>query len=205
MHGLRHAALLAVEIPPARAVGHEVEPAIGRPRRLEDRFLGAAGDADGRLRQAARIEVREIERRAVPRHVRVIPLQPGELRAVGAQHGIGIEVRAGGQHDASRRRRGAQRNRHDRGGRLGVALRVVFAHAEQPLPGHVHPALRVEVALRRERLRRLAGGEGVELLVREVRRVDGALVHRVGRPAVLVHAAPDVEVARRDVHRRRPR
>jgi hypothetical protein len=202
MHGFRHAALLAVEIPPAGAIRHEVEPAVGRPRGLEDRFLGTAGDAHRRLRHAAGVQVREEEGRAVPRHVRVVPLQPRELRAVGAQHGIGIEVRAGGQHDTGGGRRGAERNRHECRRRLRVALRVVFADAEQALPGRVHSALRIEVAFGRERLRRLPGGEGVELLVGEVRGVDRALMHGVGSTAVFMHARADIEVARRDVHRR---
>ena len=40
---------LPVEVPPAAAVGDEVQLALRRPRRLEDRFVAAAGDALRRL------------------------------------------------------------------------------------------------------------------------------------------------------------
>src|ERR1019366_5779832 len=45
MQGHDVSASLAVEVPPAAPVRGEVQFARGRPFRLEDRFLGAAGDA----------------------------------------------------------------------------------------------------------------------------------------------------------------
>ena len=78
--------LVAVEIPPAGAIGHEHDRcAVGRPFRLEDRFRHAARD---RLRLADRAvlgDVGEIERGAVPRHVGMIPGEPQEPVSVRRQ------------------------------------------------------------------------------------------------------------------------
>ncbi len=135
----------------------------------------------------------------------MIPLQPRQPPSVGAEHRIGDEVGAGHEHFAGRQRGRAERHRDDGRGRLRVALGVVLAHAQQSLAASVDPALRVEIARQRERRGRGPGGEGVQLLVGEVRGVDRALVDGVGGAAVLVHAAADVEPGRRHVCRGAPR
>src|SRR5215469_3070882 len=66
----------AVEIPPVAAIGHEKDcPAVGRPFRLEYRFRHAAGDRQGFTCVPSLIYSREIECRAIPRHIGMIPRQ----------------------------------------------------------------------------------------------------------------------------------
>ncbi len=105
----RALAIEAVEVPPAVAVGDEVQPSCGVPGGLEDRLLRAAGEAPGGGRVGERGEP---ELGPVPGHVRVIPAGPGEQRAVGAESREGIEVAAGGEHlrPPPRRRAGARRS-----------------------------------------------------------------------------------------------
>ena len=76
-HGLDVVAgLPAVEVPPVGAVGEEPQRAVGPPPRLGDRLAGAARD-DGLLPGG---EVADDQLGGVPRHRRVVPLQPGERR-----------------------------------------------------------------------------------------------------------------------------
>ena len=82
--GARHAGgdVVAVQIPPAAPVGNEDERgAVGRPFRLKDRFGGTAGD---------RRSIHE-QRRAVPRHVRVVPREICQA-AVARQFRRGEEI-----------------------------------------------------------------------------------------------------------------
>src|SRR5438105_3002820 len=72
-----------IEVPPTRSVADEVEPAVGAPAGLADRFGGTAGNAAGMANRAVRVERRNPQLRAVPGHVRVVPAQPRQLCAVG--------------------------------------------------------------------------------------------------------------------------
>ena len=71
------------------------------PRWLPDRHVGAAGHAGAGDRQAGtvtagpprQIEVGHPQLAAVPRHVRVVPAQPGQAAAVGARAGCGRRSR----------------------------------------------------------------------------------------------------------------
>ena len=150
----------------------------------------------------AAVEIGHVELGAVPRHVGMAPLQPRQAPAVGAERRVRVEVGALGQHDTRRGLRAVERDGDDCGRGLGVAPGVVLADADQARAERVDHALRVEVALGRERPLRPAGGDVVEALVGEIRGVDRAPVHDVGRAAVFVDARPDVEAGRRDVHRR---
>ncbi len=83
----------AVERPPVLAVGAEPQRAVGRPARLADALVGvvhAAGHGDGAH------GCLDLEGRGVPRHVRVVPLQPRQRLAVGRPARVGDEVRPGG-------------------------------------------------------------------------------------------------------------
>ena len=86
-----------VEVPPSAAVAEEVQPAVGAPGRLHDALGGAAGDAARSAEPGGR-QLRDPQLSAVPRHLRVIPAQPGEHAPVGAHARGGVEVVAGGQH-----------------------------------------------------------------------------------------------------------
>ena len=157
VQGLDDVAAMAIQVPPAGAVRHEVEDPVGRPRRLEHRLVGATRHPDGLARHAGGVELGDEELGAVPGHVRVPPLQPGEPAPVGAEAGVGIEVGALRQHDARRRPLCVQRDGSDGRRRLRIALGVVLADADEPPARLVHPALGEEIAVGREGTPRTAG------------------------------------------------
>ena len=74
-----------------------------------------------------------------------------------------------------------------------------FAHADQAMSRGVHAIVGPHRPRLRHRHRRLAGRLAIHALVGEVGEVRRAVVHRVGRAAVLVHARADVEAGRRHV------
>src|SRR5215217_2582716 len=76
---------LAVEVPPPCAVRHEVESAVRRPLRLEDRLVLAPCDPLDVLGKPFSVEITDHKLRAVPGHVRVVPRQPREATAVRVQ------------------------------------------------------------------------------------------------------------------------
>src|SRR4029453_7790591 len=68
-----------IKIPPAEAIRHEHDLAtVGRAFRLEDRFRRSAGDWFGPADCAICSDLAEVEPRAVPRHVGMIPGEPAE-------------------------------------------------------------------------------------------------------------------------------
>jgi len=69
-----------------------VDLAVGGPLGLEDRLAGAAGDELGFEQGAVRGEPGGEELRPVPRHFRVVPREPEQPRAVGAEAGMREEV-----------------------------------------------------------------------------------------------------------------
>ena len=191
----------AVKIPPARAVGDEVEHAVRRPLRLEDRFVEAAGDQLGPAERAVGQHVRDPQLAAVPRHVRVIPGQPGQPRAVGAEARVGIEIVARHQHLPAGRV-AVHAHAGDRVDRLAAGDRVVFAHADQPAAAAIDD--RVGVAQRdlgRDRPRRVPGVLPVEPLIGEIREEDRAAVDDEFPAAVLVDTRASVQRRRRHVSR----
>ena len=182
----------AVEVPPPRAVGDEVQLAGGAPRGADDRFLGPAGDA---------LAV-DPQRGPVPRHPRVLPAEQGEPLTVGRGSRGGEEVVAGG--DEPRLLAPVRRDRDDVVDRFATLL-VALTHA------HDGPAVRrrpqVGVAQRarrgglgRDRPRLAAGVLAVEAPVGVVGEDHGRVAE--GQPpaaAVLVHARANVEARRREI------
>ena len=79
-----------VEVPPVGAVGEEEQVAVGGPLRLGDRSSRLpATTTDGPREMTALavgggVELGDVQLGAVPRHVGVVPLEPGEVAAVGA-------------------------------------------------------------------------------------------------------------------------
>src|SRR4029077_19962404 len=68
-----------IKVPPAGAIGHEDDlPAVRGPFRLEDRLLGPARDGFDLFNSAIANHFAEVELRAVPRHVGMIPCKPCE-------------------------------------------------------------------------------------------------------------------------------
>ncbi len=136
----------------------------------------------------------------VPRHVRVIPFEPGEARPVRRQPRRRDEVRA---LDEDARVAAVERDGHDRVDRLAAAG-VVLADGVEAAPGDVGPQVGVAPrALRRDRDgARTARVEPVQPAVGEVREDDRPAGDDVRPAAVLVHAGPDVERRRGQVGRR---
>ena len=99
----RRMALDTVQVPPAAAVADEVQPAVRAPGRLKDALGGAAGDAPLRGEPSGGRQLRHPQLGAVPRHLRVVPAEPGEPPPVGAEARRRVEVVAAG-HDAGRGR-----------------------------------------------------------------------------------------------------
>jgi hypothetical protein len=136
------------------------------------------------------------ELRAVPGHVRVVPAGECEPLAVRADSREGVEVTAAGQH---RRLAGAVGgDGNDLVDRLAAGMRLADAHDLPPVGGGAAVGVS-EVALRRDRPRRLPRVLPVEPLVPEVREEDRLAVQQPGAAAVLVHTGPHVEPFRRDV------
>ena len=71
-----------MEIPPAGAIRHEVQRAVGRPPGLEDRLAAAAGRQCRGPEPAVRADIRGPQLGVVPGHVGMAPRQPRQTRAV---------------------------------------------------------------------------------------------------------------------------
>ena len=192
-----------VEIPPARAVGHEREPrAVGRPFRLEDGFGCASGDYAWLSWHALSADVGKIEQRAVPRHVGVIPRQPGELVSVGRKSRRGVEIVPARKH-APGLAAAVEIDGDDGIDRL-AAERVILAHADPAIAAVIdhavgEPPLPVARGrLRRQRLRRGPVRRlAIEATVGEIGEIDRPVAHGPRSAAIFVHAGADVVGLRR--------
>src|SRR4029453_1308529 len=82
-----------IKIPPAEAIRHEHDLAtVGRAFRLEDRFRRSAGDWFGPADCAILSDLAEVEPRAVPRHVGMIPREPSEPPSIRREPRRRIEI-----------------------------------------------------------------------------------------------------------------
>ena len=187
-----------VEIPPARAVGHEREPrAVGRPFRLEDRFRCAAGNRLRLAQGALGVDFGEIKQRAVPGHVGVIPRQPGEPVSIGREPRRRVEIVPARKHVPGLAPI-VEVHRDDGIDRLAVD-RVILAHADPAVAALVdhavgEPPLPVARGrLRRQRLRRGPVRRlAIEAAVGEIGEIDRPLAHGPGSAAIFVHAGAGV-------------
>ena len=195
--------VVAIQVPPAGAVGHEVERgAVGRPFGLKDRFRSAAGDRDRPSRHAARVDLAEVERGADPRHVRVIPREPRQPAAVGREPRRRDEIVTGREHGAGVHGAAVEAHRHDRVlDPLGLRARVRLADADPaPVPA-VDGAVGVSpfgVGRSDWRQRDRHGGAAVQAVepavgpltrfAAVVGEVEHAVRHRPRAAAVFVHA-----------------
>ncbi|MGX1248862.1 hypothetical protein RKD48_001373 [Streptomyces ambofaciens] len=198
---------VAVEVPPAGAVGGVQQGAVRCPVRLGDGLLGAAGDGPGVPERVLGADVGDDQLGAVPGHARVVPGEPGGAAAVGREAGSGDEaVPFGGEfaHRAPVVGRGAvQRHGHedaaDVGGPLAGELLQDAPHlAALGTRVRLDPAQ--SAAHRGQRCQRArlgaAGGEGVQPLVGEVhedhQRTGAGRGRAPGPAAVLDDAAAHV-------------
>ena len=191
-------ALGAVQVPEARGVRHVHQLALLGPPRLAHRVPVAA--VDGRLLadRAVGQQVAHVQHRLVPRHARVVPGDPRQVLPVGRQDRGGDEVRA--PHERAHRGviaggRAVQGDGHERVDRFapapvvlphrvdqappGVDLQVAVAHVPVDRQGHQAAQPVVDVV-------------AVQAPVPGVGDHHDPRVHRVGPPAVLVHARAHV-------------
>src|SRR5213083_2522178 len=82
----------AVYVPPASAVGGEVEPVVRRPFRLIDGLSKSTSDSPRVGQFSVSIEGTDPEFCAVPGHVGMVPCEIGELATVWADSRVGIEI-----------------------------------------------------------------------------------------------------------------
>ena len=179
----------AIEVPPAGTIGHEHDArAVGRPFRLEDRFRRPARDQPGFAERAMLADFGEVEHGAVPRHVGMIPSEPGEPFSVGRQPRRRVEVvpareHASGTLPALGRVGGGEVDGDDGIDRL-AGDRVILAHAEPALAARVdHAVGKTPLAPARgrrgrQRLRLGARCLAIETAVGEVGEIDHPVLHR---------------------------
>ena len=189
------AGVLAVQIPPAAAVGHKIQGAVGRPFRLANRFIGAAGDQARRTQVAIGLHLGQPQLGALPRHARVIPAEPSQRAAIRRQARRGVKIVALGQH-----RFGAiWPDRAKRVDRMRSAIgRVQFAHADQALALTVDDKIGVAPSaggVHRQRIRRAA--LHVNPVVGKMREIHGIARHRISAAAIFVNPGADIEWQRR--------
>ncbi len=179
----------AVEAPQVGAVRQEQQAPVGSPLRLHDRLAGAAGDD-----RLGAVGGPDDELGGVPRHVGVVPLQPGQ-RTVGPGSRVGHEVGPGDEHLGAAVRADPHDLVDDVGG--AAALGVGLPDGEQPVAGDHQVGVPRPGADRRLGGDRdgcvTAGVEPVQPLVGEVREPQDAAGDRPRAAAVLVHAGTGVE------------
>ena len=186
----------AVQIPPAAAVGNEVQQAVRRPFRLANRLARAAGDQAWRPQAAVRVHVGQPQFRALPRQARVVPADPGQLAAIRRQTRRRIKVVAARQHRFT--------PVEADGGQAVFRMRVPFcrmllAHGDQAGTGRIDDEVRVaRVATRGQRFRRGVAGHAVQAIVGEMRKIHGIAGHGIRAAAVFMHAGAHIEGRRRE-------
>ena len=179
-----------IEVPPAASVADERQRSIRLPARLRHRLSLAAGDQDV-------ISARQLageEASAVPGHVRVVPLDPAQPLAVGAEARAGGEVRPA-HHDL--RSAGVEGVEPDylvaNVGRSLTAGRMTFANAHDRRAIGTYVAVGVALATRhlgRRGERPARPGvwlEAIQALIVGGAEPDDAVAHPPGATAVLVY------------------
>ncbi len=187
-----------VQVPPAAAVRDEVERAVGGPLGLDDRFIRTAGREDGLAERPVRGHRRDPQPGRVPRHVGVVPLEPGEPGSVRGEPRRRDEVRP--RHEDARLAVAIERHVHDLVDGLATTA-VVLADRDEAPPGGIEPEVRVSPRPGRgdRDRRRDPRVEPVDPAVREVRVRGHAAGDDVRAAAVLVGAGPDGDGGRGQV------
>src|SRR5215510_15285623 len=158
-----------------------------RPFRLKDRFPSAAGDANRIGHRAVPLNTDHPKPGPVPRHIRMIPLKPGQTRTFRIQPRRRIEIRAAGEGDL--RTRSAQRYPDDCVDRFASRRRMILAHADHPVTPAVNHAVGVtHFGFLRNSLRLSGAVEAIHSLVSEVRETDCDVAYAKTAAAVFVDA-----------------
>ena len=193
-----------VQVPPAAPVADQVERPVRSPLGLDDRLVRPAGGQRRLAERAVGLDAGDAQAGRVPGHVRVVPLEPAQARAVRCLARRRHEVGTGHEDDrvAAVERDGD--DRVDHGLVVALAGRMILADRVEPASCEIGP--QVGVAPRTGRRDRDGlGGAGVEPVqpsVGEVGEDDDPTADDVRAPAVLVGARPDVERRRGQVGRR---
>ena len=207
-HRFRHAVRpQPVDVPPAGAIGAEVQNPGGGPFGLNHRLPLVGAHHDRGIFQAGRQQPRGVQPRGIPGHVRVIPGQPCEVRSVGGRPRGGVEVGTPNEHCPvipGRVFAGGDVQHDDRG--LGVEIRArpaILPHANDRIGARNEPEIGVTTSRRRRDFPgNTAGRDQPYGTVDFVAEDDAAVADRIGPAAIFVHAAPHVERRRRHVLRR---
>src|SRR5215210_2988450 len=186
----------AVEVPPARPVRDEVERAFWGPLWLEDGFSLAARDPLGVLGGSVSAEIADHELRTVPGHVRVVPRQPHEAPAIGAQAWRGVEVVARDEHALLP---AFEVYADDLVYGLIPAVLLPYGDKAAAVPVNHHVRVSPAGLRRRKRCRFAAWDPAVDPLIREVREEDRAFVDGEVAATVLVNPRAGIEGLRRHV------
>ena len=128
--GLYPSGTESVQIPPVAAVGNKIKRAVGREGRLKNRFVPAPGYTTLVTECSTRRDIRQPQFGTIPRHVRMVPCQPCQMRTIRTQARGGVEVMSRNQADGLAA--AIEINGHDRIDRLAAGA-VIFAHAYDAL------------------------------------------------------------------------
>lgn len=188
----------AEQIRPAGRIVDVDEIAAQGPAGLVDAHLGGIDEDDLAGEPAFEIEGGDVEGRLIPRHIRVVPGEPCELRPIGGQGRSGDEVGAREDRDEGgiiAGRRAVEGDGDEGVDRLALG-RVVLADRVDETADLIELEV-AEAGLRqgRQRLRGALGVARVESVhpgVEAVGEDDEAVEHRVGAAAVLVDAGPHI-------------
>ena len=187
-----------VEVPPVGPVREQEQPVVP-PARLNSGLVGPAGNPL-RVVDTAVDQVADHDRRRVPRHVRVVPLGPGQPSGRGELRRR-VEVGARAQHLAAVDVVAVQAERDDRVHRFAAAA-VVFADRQHQIPVGMHPQIAVpKIIPRGDRIRRPVVGDHPHPAVGQLADHDDAVADVVLAAAVLVHPVPHVRRCRGDLER----
>ena len=137
----RLAFIVAIEVPPSRAVGDEMQAAIGRPFRLEDGFACAAGDQMTLAERAVVVDFSKPKFCAVPRQVRMIPRQPRQLSAIRTETRRRVEIIALDDHRAAGV--AVEVDACNRVDAVVIRCGVVFAHTDHAIAPLIDDAVSV--------------------------------------------------------------
>ena len=126
------------QVPPPAPVRDVMQRSGRRPGRLHDRDVVPAIDHHALSKHAGIQNAGHHQPRPVPRHVGVVPLDPGEPVPVGVKAGAPVEVGSRRDHDGGLRCRRPRLDRHKDVERFRVALPPVkFADGDQPATARV--------------------------------------------------------------------
>ncbi len=190
------ARVIAIKVPEPVLVGGEQDALRREPLGLHDRLGGAARD-DGLVGERSVVgKRRNVQLRAVPRHVRVVPAEEADAAAVGGEARRRIEVVAAMQID-----RGAGCDVYCQKTIFSFFRSGTLTHRDEARAGFVDDEIRVTrfgIGVC-DRNRNAAGKRNaIDVLIGEIDEIGVAVRREVRAATVLVHASANVERSGRE-------